>query len=132
MVLAWMMNADADALFCDIAETYHLFDWSSVPVTTLARLASGLRDNSRIVMKLSGAEVAFDKLLLAMIADNTGYTAWSNTQAAHDHPDKVPDKIVASLLGIKQKPSNKAVQSFRTAEEFEAKLASLRGRNVSN
>ena len=132
MVLAWMLNEDEDALFCDLAETYHLFDWAAVPIPTLARLASGLRDDSRIVMKLGGQHVPLERLLLAMVADNTAYTAWANTKAAHDNPENVPERIVPALLGIKTGGNRKAVQSFKTAEEFEAKLASLRSRNVGN
>lgn len=127
-----MLNADEDAVFCDIAETYHLFDWSAVSVPTLARLASGLRDDSRIAMKLSGEKVPLKKLLLAMIADNTGYIAWANTQAAHDHPDQPPEKIVSAMLGIKSRSDHKTVKSFATVEEFEAKLAQLRSGYVSS
>lgn len=127
-----MLNTDEDAVFCDIAETYHLFDWSTVSVTTLARLASGLRDSSRIMLKLGGQHVPIERLLMAMVADNTAYTAWSNTQGAHDHPDNPPERIVPVMLGMEQKKNSRTVQSFRTAEEFEAKLEKLRSGNVSN
>lgn len=121
-----MLNADEDAVFCDLAETYHLFDWSAVSVPTLARLASGLRDDSRIMLKLSGQRVPIERLLLAMVADNTAYSAWANTKAAHDNPESVPERIVPIMLGKHTVSNHKAVQSFRTAEEFEAKLAKLR------
>lgn len=121
-----MLNTDEDAVFCDLAETYHLFDWSAVSVPTLARLASGLRDDSRIMLKLSGQRVPIERLLLAMVADNTAYTAWANTKAARDNPESVPERIVPIMLGKHTVSNRKAVQSFRTAEEFEAKLAKLR------
>lgn len=121
-----MLNADEDAVFCDLAETYHLFDWSAVSVPTLARLASGLRDDSRIMLKLGGQRVPIERLLLAMVADSTAYTAWANTKAAHENPENVPERIVPIMLGRKTISNRKAVQSFRTAEEFEAKLAKLR------
>lgn len=121
-----MLNTDEDALFCDIAETYHLFDWSAVSVQTLARLASGLRDDSRIVMKLSGMKVPMKRLLLAMIADNTSFVAWANTENAHNHPDSPPPKIVPAMLGIKKHENENSVQAFRSAEEFEKRLAELR------
>lgn len=121
-----MLNADEDAVFCDLAETYHLFDWSAVSVPTLARLASGLRDDSRIMLKLGGQRVPIERLLLAMVADNTAYSAWANTKAAHDNPESVPERIVPIMLGKQTVSNRKAVQSFRTAEEFEAKLAKLR------
>lgn len=128
-----MLNADEDAVYCDIAETYHLFDWSQVSIQTLARLASGLRDESRIISRLSGQREPMTRLLLAMVADNTAYMAWVNTRAAQDHPDNPPERIVPVMLGMKQTRSSRAVQSFRTAEEFEAKLEKLRrGGNVSD
>ena len=120
-----MLEIDEDALFCDIAETYHVFDWSTLPLSTIARLASGLRDNARIMMRISGQAVPTDRLLLATIADNTGYVAWSKTEDARRHPESPPERISASLLGIDVKKRNE-IQAFSTAEDFEKKLAELR------
>ena len=41
-----MMAADEDALACDIAETYGIYDMRALPAGRLAVLAVGLREDS--------------------------------------------------------------------------------------
>ena len=77
-----MIATDNDALICDMAETYKVFDLRALPVPMLATLAAGLRDDSRIKIKLSGARAATDTLLLASIADALNFLAWAKTKAA--------------------------------------------------
>ena len=67
-----MVRADEDALICDFAETYHIYDYKRLPLSTAAALAVGLRDTSRIKMKLSGAVVANDIQLMAAAVDRPG------------------------------------------------------------
>ena len=65
-----MLETDEDALICDLAETYGVYDYESLPVQTVAALSIGLRGDSRIRMKLSGMKLTLTESLLAMIADN--------------------------------------------------------------
>lgn len=74
-----MIAKDKNALICDMAETYKVFDLRALPVPMLATLAAGLRDDSRIKIKLSGARAATDTLLLASIADALNFLAWAKT-----------------------------------------------------
>ncbi|MBQ4177615.1 MAG: hypothetical protein II640_09125, partial [Lachnospiraceae bacterium] len=60
-----MINADEDALICDLAETYGIFDMESLPVKLVATLAMGLRGDSRIKMKISGAVLSRRDLILS-------------------------------------------------------------------
>ena len=46
-----MMALDEDALICDFAETYHIYNIYGMPVQYIATLAIGLRDDSRIKSK---------------------------------------------------------------------------------
>lgn len=46
------MSYDRDALICDIAETYGVYDLGALPLQTVAVLAQGLRHDARIMMKL--------------------------------------------------------------------------------
>ena len=41
-----MIATDEDALICDFAETYHIYDYRSLDVEYAATLAYGLRDDS--------------------------------------------------------------------------------------
>lgn len=120
-----MLRVDEDALLCDMAETYHIYDLESLPLKTVAALAFGLRDDSRIKMKMAGAEHPADLLLLAHIADSASFIKWTKTQAAYENPTEPPDRIINTLLGIPQAGDSKACRGFRTAVDFEAVRASI-------
>lgn len=70
MTLAAMLSTDRDALICDLAETYHVLDYEELPLERVAVLASGLRGNSRIRMKMAGKEYVPVHNMIAHIADN--------------------------------------------------------------
>lgn len=65
-----MIQLDEDALICDLAETYQIYDYRSLPVKLVATLSAGLRDDSRIKLKAAGTSVGLDTTILAAIADN--------------------------------------------------------------
>lgn len=111
-----MINADKNALICDLAETYGILNYRALPVELLAVLSVGLREDSRIKMKLSGAKVQPDFLLLAEAVDRLGILVWSKTEDAQ-HGRNKPVSIV-SLLTREEKESD--IVSFDTAEEFDA------------
>lgn len=69
MVLAAMLALDREALICDMAETYHLLDLHSIPVHLLATLASGLRDDSRIRMKMLGLSYVSANIAIIQVRD---------------------------------------------------------------
>ncbi|MGI6204228.1 MAG: hypothetical protein ACOYJH_02995 [Anaerovoracaceae bacterium] len=65
-----MIGLDENALICDLAETYGIFDYRALPPALVATLASGLGMNSRIVKAMMGVtDIAPDSLLLAAILD---------------------------------------------------------------
>lgn len=67
-----MIRDDEDALICDFAETYHIYDYRSLPASLAATLAAGLRDTSRIAMKTTEAKASTTNTILAIIADHLG------------------------------------------------------------
>ena len=118
-----MAAADEDALRCDMLETYHIFDWRALPARQAALFACGLPDSSRIKRRLSGAPVALETLLLAMIADAVRVLVWQRSQAAADGGS--PPASIAEALTRPGKDRGGA--GFDTAEEFEAWRASMLG-----
>lgn len=64
-----MLATDKDAFMCDMVETYHIFDYKALPVETLAALAFGLRETSRIKLKLAGINEIPIQILLPQIYD---------------------------------------------------------------
>jgi len=108
-----MIRADEDALICDFAETYQIYDYKRLPVQLVAVLAVGLRDNSRIKMKLSGIHVAPDMLLMTTIVDQLNLLLWTKTKDAAKGRNR-PKSILGNFA-----KSNNAESSFETGEDFE-------------
>lgn len=120
-----MISLDRSALICDLAETYGILDWKAVPVATLALLAVGLRENSRIKMRLSGRNVPVEHLLLAAALDRLSTLVWFQTGDGEKGINR-PKSMVAILLGDAQETGGD-VQSFETSEEFEQQWQSITG-----
>lgn len=100
-----MLETDEDALLCDLAETYGIYDMAGVPIGTLAVLASGLREDSRIRMKMAGQAAELKTAILAGIFDRLGaMMGYKGTP-------------ISETLTPKKKEDD--VMTFRTPEEFE-------------
>ncbi|MCD8207826.1 MAG: hypothetical protein LUD72_07805 [Bacteroidales bacterium] len=114
---------------CDLAETYGVMDMRELPVPLLATLASGLGENSRIMMKISGRKVTNDQLVAAMTADATRQLVWLMTGARAKKRTDPPESLVDILLGReKKKMKNKdGLTSFSSSEEFNAAWKRLAG-----
>lgn len=115
MCLASMIALDEDALICDFAETYHIYDYRSLPATLAGIYAAGLRPDARINIKISGTNTPTDTLLLASIADSMHIRIWQQTKDAVNGRNK-PESILAKILDAKT-PSE--CEGFEDAESFE-------------
>lgn len=118
-----MINFDEDALICDLAETYQIFDYRSLPVKLVATLSAGLRDNSRIKQKASETPASIDTLLLAVIADRIELFRYGFTEDATKKQNK-PQSILDAMYETSKKAST---PKFSTPEQLEAALAKIRG-----
>lgn len=125
MTLAVMLATDADALTCDMAETYGVTDWHTLPLPLAAVLAAGLRDDSRIRMKMSGAKASPEVLLLAMVADKLSVLVWQNTEDARQGRN-CPPSVLQALLGIEDRRNGSAT-GYDTPEDYEAARARILG-----
>lgn len=112
-----MIVTDEDALICDLAETYGIFDYRALPLSLVATLSVGLRENSRIKMKLNGMKIPTDTLLLASAVDKLAWLVWANTEDAKNGWNR--PKSITSILAGYEKEDPDAVMSFDTAEDFE-------------
>ena len=111
-----MLAKDRDALLCDFAETYHIYDLRALPVQTMATLALGLRDNSRIMMVLRDQKVDMKEILLASAVDRLSYLVWLNSkdgQKGRNRPQSVLDEILGKAENTKEK-----IIAFSSAEDF--------------
>ena len=118
-----MIDLDEDALICDLAETYHIYDYRSLPAQLVATLSVGLRADSRIKMRFSGMNVTQDTLLLAAIADRVEMFRFGFSDAAKKGK-KPPKTLVELLIGGQQ---NNGVTAFKSSDDFEKALARIRG-----
>ena len=122
-----MIELNEDALICDLAETYQIYDYRSLPVKLVATLSAGLRDDSRIKMAAAELPATQDTLLLALIADRIEAFRYGFSSDAEKGINQ-PASVFDAIMGEDRKRKNKTgVTSFETAEDFEAALARIRG-----
>lgn len=115
------MAIGEEELVCDFAETYHILDFKSLPVHLAAILAVGMRDESRIKMKLRGDSLSRGDGLLAMIYDLFAGYIWAIAGGKGDRP--------ASVYGMMsgEKEASGSIRGFETPEEFEEERKKLLG-----
>lgn len=121
-----MINLDEDALICDFAETYHIYDYRSLPVKLAATLSAGLREDSRIKMAASGAPATQNTILLATIADRVEAFRYGFSEDASKGANQ-PVSLVEALFGEESKSKNKNGIGFKSVEELEAFFARFEG-----
>lgn len=109
------MSEHEDALICDFAEVYHIYDYQALPVSVCATLAGGLRDGSRCYMALRGEIATPEQTLLAMIVDRLSILIWQKTKAGEKGRDK-PKMLMDDLIPRKY---NKDLMVFDSADDFE-------------
>lgn len=123
-----MIAVDENALICDFAETYHIYDYRSLPLQKASILAAGLRENSRIKMKLSGMKYPLNTLLLASVVDRLSLVLWINTKDGASGENK-PDSLLLHLL----QKSGSDIEAFGSPEAFETRRKEiLNGGSKSN
>lgn len=106
-----MLSADRDALLCDMAETYGIYDFEALSVDKLAALSFGLRANSRIKQKLMGRTYMSDDMLLAVIADHLSMLKY---HLFGDDKSQKPKLMIDMLFG----PVEEEPKGYASGEEF--------------
>ena len=114
-----MLKIDENALICDLAETYHIYDYRQLPPSMVAIFAIGLRDDSRIKMKLSNSKVPPNIMLLAGIIDKLNILIWQNTEDGRKGRNK-PKSILDELYDKESE-----ISAFASGKEFEAERQRL-------
>lgn len=110
-----MLKADEDALVCDLAETYNIYDYKQLPPLKVAVFSLGLREDSRIHQSLSGSNATFEKRLLAGVFDRLGMLVWMKT--ADGQKGKNRPEMLSSLFD--NQPKDKDIKAFASGKEFE-------------
>lgn len=108
-----MLGTDRDAVICDLAETYHVLDYTTVPVMTLAALCAGLHDDSRIKMRMMGMNKIAPSFALVRAADMLTIINYALTAK---QGSKLPTLYQDIMNGKRQE---KKTGGFASIEEFE-------------
>lgn len=116
-----MIKTDEDALICDFAETYGIYDYRSLPIKTVATLSVGLRANSRIKMKLNNQDLEPKELLMSAMVDRLSMLLWLQTK------DGAKGKNMPPLI-LKKKEEKDEIVGYESGFDFEiARQKILRG-----
>lgn len=120
MILGHMIAMDEDALICDLMETYHITNMDEYPASFVATLAVGLRDDSRIKMRLKDSKLTLEQGLLALILDALRINNWMHTKDAQKKRN-MPKSLYRQLLGMDEPGEKKYdLRHFDSVEEYEA------------
>ena len=119
VALAGMLATDEDALACDLAETYHILDWRTLPARTVATFAVGLSEDSRIKMRIRGAQAPTETILTAAMIDRLSLLWWAQTKDAQ-HGRGRPKMLLDILAPKEAAASADAPTAYGSAADFEA------------
>ena len=78
-------------MICDLAETYHIYDYRRVPGRLLGTLTAGLRDNSRVMQEIGEQKADNMIMMLARISDQLTMLGW-------DGKGKKPKMLTDTLI----------------------------------
>ena len=107
-----MISVDENALICDLAETYHIYDYRSLPVKLVATLAAGLREDARIKLKMAGTTASRGTIILGTIADRLGLLIYSLSKGNGEVPESI-----AETFYVKEKKES-TYRVFDSPEAF--------------
>lgn len=122
-----MIKIDKDALMCDLAETYQIYDLKQLPLTKVAVFSLGLKDDSRIKMKMRNQKFDLNQILLMSVADNLKLLLWSKTKDAQKGRNR--PVLWSSLF---EEPKEKKEIVFNSGEDFEKERNRLLKKGVHN
>nr|DAY23742.1 MAG TPA: protein of unknown function (DUF5361) [Caudoviricetes sp.] len=122
-----MLKTDEEALICDLAETYRIYDYRQLPAYQAAVFSVGLREDSRIKQAMSGNQASFDTLLSAAMLDRLTTLVWFKTSDGQKGRNR-PESIAAKLTGS-TKEGEREIMVFDSGEDFEKMRRKLLGKN---
>lgn len=117
-----MLAYDRGSLICDLAETYNIYNYKELPVDLLATLATGLRENSRIKMKMGKRDFTTEEVLLAHIADNLSLFRYGFSEEAQNGTNT--PKLFTEII-YKDEKEKTDITGFITGEDFEAEMQAI-------
>ena len=110
-----MISNYPDALTCDMAETYGVFDIKRLPARLAATLAVGLRDDSRVKRAKSERTVDDQTMMLAIIVDLL--------RGVDDPANEI--SMRGYYLGLNRQEQEQEHEVFDSPEDFKKRWAEI-------
>lgn len=107
-----MVKTNENALICDLAETYQIYDYKQLPVTLAAVLACGLKNDSRVKLQMSQSKYTVEQSFLVGILDRLTLLVYAKTKDAQK--GKNYPKLLGSSL-----TEEKEIVGFTSSKDFE-------------
>lgn len=101
-------------MICDFAETYQIYDYKQLPLQMVAVFAAGLRENSRVMLKLNNQRVSLDTLLQATTVDQLALLLWTKTKDGQKGINQ--PKLLTEAFGLK---NTRQELVFNSGEAFQ-------------
>lgn len=109
------MNEYEEVITCDLAEYYGVIDYRTISPRILMMLIVGLREDSRLVFKVTGRRYSISQLLQAYTVDRLSVLCWQKTKDGAKGKNK-PKLLSDIMLKVKEETD---IQAFDSADEFE-------------
>lgn len=117
MAYARMRVICKDALICDFAQYYHIYDLDSVNLQTAAILACGLPPDSRTLRQMTGQKFSAEMVIQMRILDTVRFFQYAYISSHSKRKVPKPQSIFEIL---NEKKEENPIRGFKTKEAFEA------------
>lgn len=105
-----------DALTCDFAQYYHLYDLEAIPLTQGAILACGLPPESRTMRKLTNTQYTAEQAVLMGILDSIRSFEYAYVCSHSKKKPQKPRSVFDVASGTEEVSE---LTAFDSAEDFE-------------
>lgn len=116
-----MIVEGEDELICDFAEYYHIYDYRQLPVVYCATLAVGLREDSRIVLKLTKQKGTYEQKLMTLMYDVVNMIRYFHTQDGAENvnrPESLYSVIFEDKKQVDKSNDTNTYMRFSSGEDF--------------
>lgn len=114
-----MRASDTDALICDFAQYYHIYDFQALELKQAAVLACGLPEESRIMRIMKGQKYGNEEMIMLAILDTLRAIEYAYVKAHCKDDADIPEyRSLLAELSDGREPEETDSQWFSTADDF--------------
>lgn len=121
MFLAFALNKYEEEIICDLAQTYHIYDYKKHKPSFIAILVKGLEDDSRLRVRVNKLQTKPSLVLQAGIIDRLNILIWQNTKDGAKNRNK-PKPLLPSN---EEKEKDRNYKVYADSKSFEKERKKL-------